>query len=76
MARVTNRFVVHRVDAAAIGIAERAQAARCIECFVQFAIDLDLFEAFQRQYVNFSTIDYADAKVSVFIDDAVGRPCQ
>ena len=71
MAGVTNGLVVHCRYAAAVGLAERSQPTRGIECFVTSAIDLDFLEPFERQDVNFLSINNALAKVAVLIDYAV-----
>ena len=71
MAGVTNGLVVHSRYAAAVSLAERSQPTRGIECFVTRAIDFDFLEPFERQDVNFLSINNALAKIAVLIDYAV-----
>ncbi len=52
MARVANGLVVQFADLAIQRIAQRAQAAAGVEGFVAHAVERELLEPFQRQYIR------------------------
>ena len=76
MSRIADGLVIHRRDAALIGLGKRSEAAGGIERLVQRAVDFDLLEPFERQHIDFLAIDNAVTQVAVFVDDAIGGPGQ
>src|SRR5690606_6555838 len=76
VAGVTDRLVVHRIDAIAVGLAQRAETPGRIERFVKCPVDLDFLQSFERQYVDLLALDDALAGIAVLIDEPVRRPGQ
>ena len=76
MPRVAHAFVVEAAHFAFKRLAQRAQAARCVEGFVFHPVQRKMLQALQRQHGRHLALVDGLAGVAIFIDQAVNTPGQ
>ena len=76
MPGITHGLVVDLLALLAVGLGQRAQAARGVEGLVQRAVDLDFLETLERRGRHDLAVDHRLAGIAVLVDQSFGGPGQ
>ena len=76
VAGIAHGLIVHDLRACAVRFGQRAEAAGSVERLVQRAVDLDLFQPFERRGLDAPAVDDRLARIAVLVDQAFGGPRQ